>query len=92
MGIWTPVTPCAPSVTPSAAGSAVLMEQLTVSAPNTLSNLSQLPDGALFLLIVNGVTLTPLDSFTLSGEMIVWGTGPFGVNLGDTVIAVYSHD
>jgi hypothetical protein len=67
------------------------MEKLTVLAANSLSPVTWVPDGVVFLLIVNGVTLTPFDSFSLSGQTIVWGTGPFGVNPGDTAIAVYSH-
>jgi hypothetical protein len=92
MGIWTPVTPCAPAANLAAGGAAIIMEQLVITAPNTLPNLSQVPNGMMMLLIVNGATLTTLDSFSISGTSIVWGTGPFGVNPGDTVIAVYTHD
>ena len=73
---------------------AIGMEAVTVGTTNYLPALSQTPSGDLFLAIVNGRVFTPADAnapFGLQGNQIIWGTGPFGVNPGDIVTAVYTY-
>jgi hypothetical protein len=70
------------------------MQPLTITVSNTFPALSFTPVVGLFLLIVNGTTFTLSDSpasFSVSGTTITWLSTVWGVNPGDTVVAVYTH-
>ena len=71
-------------------------EALTVTAANTLSSFTNTPNGVVTMLLVNGVTYTPLGSsppFTVSGKVITWSAANAGFALAttDDVKAVYSY-
>jgi hypothetical protein len=77
------------------ASSAMFVEQLTVTATNTLSNLSFAPTtSSQVMLFVNGKMEFAGTSFTLSGQAITWvsGSGGAGYSVLTThqVIAVYN--
>jgi hypothetical protein len=68
------------------------MEPLTITTSNMLPPVSFVPEGGLFMLVINGTTFTPDDgSFTLSGAHITWTSNIYSVNPTDTVIAIYSY-
>jgi hypothetical protein len=72
----------------------IQMEQLTVSATNTLSALSLAPNNNLMVLIVNGAVFLPVGSpqaFSVSGTTITWLSSIFSLNVGDSVFAIYTY-
>lgn len=71
-----------------------LTERLTVTALNTVSNLTKTPISGTLQLIVYGVTHTLVDSptpFSVSGKAITWNASNAGYALEtvDNVVAVY---
>jgi hypothetical protein len=71
----------------------IYMEPKTITAPNVIPPLLFVPNGNVFLLIVNGRTFTLVDqppAFTVSGQVITWSSAIYGLNPGDDVVAVYS--
>jgi hypothetical protein len=76
----------------SIASAPFVTESLTVTATNTLTQLSQTPAGTgFFFLIVNEKTYTladPTPAFSLSGQTVTW-MGPPNINPGDEVVASY---
>ena len=89
--VWTPVPGC------GGAGPLELnlpfMEVLTVTGPNTTLPLTHTPDGALFILFINGYGAPAASPapYTLSGNNIVWQSQTFGFSVYDRVIAVYTY-
>lgn len=72
----------------------IKMEELVILTPNVLPALSKPYSGNMFLLIVNGYTFVPVGSpapFTVSGITVTWTSTVFGINPGDSVVAVYSY-
>jgi hypothetical protein len=70
------------------------MEGLTVSALNTISNLSQTPDGTVIYLVVNGLMFFPLGpnpAFSFSGKQITWLSTTYSIDTTSQVFAVYTH-
>ena len=67
-------------------------EHLNITTVNFFPPVQNLPEGGLFLLIINATTYTTADgSFSVSDQNITW-TSPFiSVNPGDDVVAVYSY-
>lgn len=75
------------------AASSFVMQQLTVTATNTFSALSQTPNMALFILFVNGQPFFPVGTtpdFTVVGVTISWLSTTFGVAPGSRAFAVYT--
>ena len=76
-------------------GNVVYAEQLTVTAPNTLSNLLKPPtDVATMELIVNGQVFAGCDSpaeFTVTGTTVNWLTPTYGLSTTDKVVARYIY-
>lgn len=67
-------------------------EQLTVSAPNTINNLSMVPASAFSMLIINGQVFMPGGSspaYIITGQAITWLSGIYEVQTTDVVYAVY---
>lgn len=86
------------NVAPASAGSGakIKIEQLTVTATNTLSNMSALPaDSSIVVLNINGADIYPTNSFSVSGQAITisaaqaTATG-YAINTTDTVFVRYS--
>lgn len=70
------------------------MDNLLVTALNTVSPLSRIPNMQLFLMIVNGSVFAPVGAsppFTVSGDQITWSSSLYDLNLGDSVVAVYTY-
>jgi hypothetical protein len=68
-------------------------EALIVTAPNTLSNLSWVPDGSVFTLTVDGrpfSSISPDPAFTYNGTAVTWISTLYSLNPGDEVIAAYT--
>lgn len=78
----------------SGTGGLGIVEVLTVTAPNTLANLTKTPNGGV-ILFVNGQGITSADSpaaFTRSGKELTWSATNAGYALAttDLVVANYS--
>lgn len=68
-------------------------DNLTITAINAIPTLSQIPNGEMVELVVNGRTFTSVDNpqaFTVSGNQITWTSTIFSVVPGDWVEAVYA--
>jgi hypothetical protein len=68
-------------------------DNVTIVATNAFPLLSQIPNGEMIEVIVNGKTFTSVDSpqaFTISGQQITWTSHIWAVTPGATVEAVYS--
>ena len=68
-------------------------EALTVTATNQLSELTNVPTGNFFELIVNGSAYLPVGSnppFTWNGTQVIWRSSIIDLNVGDSVTAVYT--
>ena len=68
-------------------------EALIVTAPNTLSALSRVPDGFVFTLTVEGRPFYPIapdPAFTFDGKTITWISTIYSLAVGNEVIAFYS--
>lgn len=79
---------------PSNQGGKEFIERLTVTALNTVSNLTKTPISGSLKLIVYGVTHTLVDSptpFSVSGKAITWNANNAGYSLEtvDNVVACY---
>jgi hypothetical protein len=88
---WVPVAGC--GGTPGALN-VPIMEALSVTGQNALAPLSQTPDMALMLLIINGRVFMPLGAsppFAVSGAQITWTSSLFSFAPGDEVNAVYTY-
>jgi hypothetical protein len=75
------------------AAPSILMEQVTVTGTNTLANLSQTPNTAMFVLYVDGRPFFPVGTspdLSLSGATITWLNPLFDILPSSTVIAVYT--
>ncbi len=77
-------------------GFRLFSEALTVTAANTVSNLTNTATSTLQQLVVNGIVYTSLGSsppFTVSGKAITWSASNAGFALAttDDVKAVYSY-
>jgi hypothetical protein len=94
MNAWTPIAACAPAATPSGGGSSSLfMEMVEVTLPNTLAHLTNTPDGAFIMLVLNGRTFLPLGTsppFSVAGQVITWLSTVWGLAPGDEVNVAYS--
>lgn len=86
---WLPADEC----TEMARQILTSMETLLVNTVNTLPGVQFVPDGGLFMLVINGVTFTPRDgSFSVSGSSITWTSTTFAVSPGDAVVAIYNYE
>lgn len=77
---------------PAGSGAKAFVEQLTVTATDTIAPLTKTPLTASTVeLIVNGISQDAMQDFTLSGKNITWNTGAaqFSVATTDRVIARY---
>jgi len=83
-----------PQGPPGIAGTVFLQEDvLTVTAPNTLSQLSRTPDGFAFILFVEGrpfFAAVPSPAFTYSGTVVTWVSTLYSLQPGNEVVAVYT--
>jgi hypothetical protein len=87
--IWMPF-----NQVPKVATESLFSEQLTVTAVNTVSPFTKAYDGSVIEIIVNGVSFFPLGpnpDFHMSGQNVVWTSSIYSINMGDTVVAVYSY-
>lgn len=92
-GVWIPLF----STSGASISKSIQTDTLTVTAPNVVSSLSKIPNGSMFLLIVNGVTIISSGTsppYTISGTTITWSATNAGYSLAstDSVIAVYTHN
>lgn len=87
-GIWVPTTPGG-----GGGGNILFQEILTVSATNTIGNLSQVPvDGNAVMLFINGQLRPNGVDYNIVGQNVNWIPGnPSGLNVltTDRVIAFY---
>ena len=75
--------------------SILTMEELTVTATNTLSNLMHTPNGGQIILVVNGTSFMPVGpspAFSYTGNVITWLSTIYGLNPGDNVSITYSYN
>ena len=66
---------------------------LAVTAPNTLAELTRVPDGRVFILFVVGqpfFAISPTPAFTYSGTEITWISSLYSLVPGDEVVALYT--
>jgi hypothetical protein len=71
-------------------------EQVAVTAPNTLANLSQSWSGVNAIIFVNGQAFLPTESpapYSISGAVVTWNASNAGFSLStnDKVVAFYSR-
>ena len=72
----------------------IQMDALTITVYNSIPKLSQTYSSGMFMLIVNGSVFCPVGSpapFSVSGKTVTWLSSVFGVNPGDTVVAIYTY-
>lgn len=77
---------------PAGSGAKAFAEQLTVTAANTIADLTKTPfNAATVELIVNGVSQDSIVDFTMAGKAITWNTAAakFPIATTDRVIARY---
>jgi hypothetical protein len=81
-----------PFTPPAGLASAIKTELLTIVTENIIPALSQVPDGQMTLLFVNGWAFADVSgAFSVSGNAITWLSTIFSVNPGAEVVACYTY-
>lgn len=68
----------------------VQVDVLTIATLNTIPALSQVSNGALFLLFASGIFIDPTN-YTVSGSTVTWTSSGQGLAVGDKVSCVYTY-
>ena len=82
-------------VSPAPGASWLGQDVLTVTAPNTLSPLSRVPDGHVFILFVEGrpfFAVGPSTAFIYSGVTVTWVSTVYSLQPGNEVMALYTSN
>ena len=90
---YPPIDPVVePFSPPTAIGSAIRTELLGILAQNTIPPLTDVPDGQMTLLFVNGRAFADVSgAFSVTGNTVAWSSPIFSINPGDEVVACYTY-
>lgn len=90
-----PIGPIGPEGPEGPSGGNTFFEDvLTVTAINTVSNLTNTPDGNVFILFVEGrpfFATVPSPAFSYAGTAITWLSTIYSLIPGNEVVAVYTY-